>query len=93
LLITVEVSLPSCGAGQERFCFYPLCKGKDRKMTRHQYEILKKLRFCDRLKNLFIKPKGKDCIATKQAEIELAGQAAAKSRPPLDGEVDIIGKE
>ena len=59
-------------------------------MTKHQYEILKKLRFCDRLKNLFVKPKGKDNIITKQAEIELAGQAAAKNRPPLDGSVEAI---
>ena len=59
-------------------------------MTKHQYEILKKLRFCDRLKNLFVKPKGKDCIVTKQAEIELAGQAVARTRPPLDGSVEAI---
>ena len=74
-------------------------------MTQHQYGILKKLQRWDCLKRMF-GLKGKnggeldvrasnetDEPITKQAEIELAGQAAAKSRPPLDGEVDIIGKE
>ena len=31
-----------------------------------------------------------DVIITKQAEIELAGQAVARTRPPLDGSVEAI---
>ena len=31
-----------------------------------------------------------DAIITKQAEIELAGQAAARTRPPLDGSADAV---
>ena len=38
------------------------------------------------------KHKSGDIIA-KQAEIELAGQAAAKDRPPLSGEVNMTSKE
>lgn len=52
-------------------------------MTWHQYEIVKKLQRVWRLKQLFAR-KDKSGILTKQAEIELAGQAASKNRPPLD---------
>ena len=52
-------------------------------MTWHQYEIVKMLQRVWRLKQLFAR-KDKNGILTKQAEIELAGQAAAKNRPPLD---------
>ena len=50
-------------------------------MTRHQYEIVKWLQRIWRLKRRL----GwyGDGIVTKQAEIELAGQAAAKNRPPI----------
>ena len=52
-------------------------------MTWHQYEIVKTLQRIWRLKQLFAR-KDKSGIVTKQDEIELAGQAAAKNRPPLD---------
>ena len=52
-------------------------------MTQHQYEIVKILQRIWRLKQLFAR-KDKSVIVTKQAEIEIAGQAAAKKRPPLD---------
>ena len=51
-------------------------------MTRHQYEIVKWLQRIWRLK-WHLGWHG-DGIVTKQAEIELAGQAAAKNRPPMD---------
>ena len=50
-------------------------------MTRHQYEIVKWLQRIWRLKRLL--GWHGDGIVTKQAEIELAGQAAAKNRPPI----------
>ncbi len=52
-------------------------------MTRHQYEIAKWLQRVWRLKQLFVR--SGDGTVTKQAEIELAGQAAAKNRPPIQG--------
>ena len=52
-------------------------------MTQRQYEIVKMLQRIWLLKQLFAR-KDKSGILTKQAEIELAGQAAAKNRPPLD---------
>ena len=51
-------------------------------MTWHQYEVVKVLQRIWRLKQLFAH-KDKSGIVTKQAEIELAGQAAAKNRPPI----------
>lgn len=52
-------------------------------MTQHQYNIVKWLRRVWFLKRFFGKDEVQD-IVTKQAEIELAGQAAAKNRPPID---------
>ena len=52
-------------------------------MTQHQYNIVKWLRRVWFLKRFFEKDEVQD-IVTKQAEIELAGQAAAKKRPPID---------
>ena len=64
-------------------------------MTQHQYEIVKVLQRIFRLKQWFGR-KDKSGIVTKQAEIELAGQAA-RNRPliVLDGEVEgrTTGKE
>lgn len=51
-------------------------------MTHHQYEMVKRLQRIWFLKRLFGKDGSRD-IVTKQAEIELAGQAAAKDRPPI----------
>ena len=51
-------------------------------MTQHQYNIVKWLRRVWFLKRFFGKDEPQD-IVTKQAEIELAGQAAAKNRPPF----------
>ena len=51
-------------------------------MTQHQYNIVKWLRRVWFLKRFFGKDESQD-IVTKQAEIELAGQAAAKNRPPI----------
>lgn len=58
-------------------------------MTQHQYNIVKWLRRVWFLKRFFGKDEVQD-IVTKQAEIELAGQAAARNRPliVLDGEVE-----
>lgn len=53
-------------------------------MTQHQYNIVKWLRRVWFLKRFFGKDEPQD-ILTKQAEIELAGQAAAKNRPPIQG--------
>jgi hypothetical protein len=50
-------------------------------MTQHQYNIVKWLRRVWFLKRFFGKGEPQD-IVTKQAEIELAGQAA-KNRPPV----------
>lgn len=65
-------------------------------MTQHQYEIVKVLQRIFRLKQWFGR-KDKSVIVTKQAEIELAGQAAARNRPliVLDGEGEgrTTGKE
>jgi hypothetical protein len=60
-------------------------------MTQHQYIIVKWLRRAWFLKRFF----GNDWaqgIVTKQAEIELAGQAASKNNPPIDSakELDAI---
>ena len=57
-------------------------------MTQHQYEIMKRLRRIMRLKWLlgWFRRKDRSGIITKQAEIELAGQAAAAERPPLNEE-------
>ncbi len=52
-------------------------------MTRHQYEIVKVLQRIFRLKQWFGR-KDKSVIVTKQAEIELAAQAASKNSPPID---------
>lgn len=52
-------------------------------MTWHQYEMAKWLQRVWRLKQLF--DRSGDGTVTKQAEIELAGQAAAKNRPPIQG--------
>ena len=49
-------------------------------MTQHQYNIVKWLRRVWFLKRLFRKDETQG-VVTKQAEIELAGQAAAKNRP------------
>ncbi len=55
-------------------------------MTRHQYDIVKWLRRVWFLR-WFIKDDAPQDTITKQAEIELAGQVAARHRPPLaDGE-------
>ena len=51
-------------------------------MTQHQYNIVKWLRRVWFLKRFFGKDESQD-IVTKQAEIELAGQAAAKNRPSI----------
>ena len=51
-------------------------------MTQHQCNIVKWLRRVWFLKRFFGKDEPQD-ILTKQAEIELAGQAAAKNRPPI----------
>ena len=54
-------------------------------MTQHQYEIVKALRRIWGLRRLFGGAE-KSGIVTKHAEIELAGQAAVESRPPLSDE-------
>ncbi len=59
-------------------------------MTWHQFDILQKLQHICRIRQLFGR-RDKTVVVTKQAEIELAGQAAAKDRPPLDGKVVIDG--
>ena len=59
-------------------------------MTQHQYEIVKVLQRIFRLKQLFCR-KNKGGIVTKQAEIELAGQAASKNLPPLVSVGDVKG--
>ena len=51
-------------------------------MTHHQCEMAKKLQRVWFLRRLFGMDKTQADM-TKQAEIELAGQAAAKDRPPL----------
>lgn len=58
-------------------------------MTKHQYEIVKVLQRIWRLEQ-WLGRKDKSVIVAKQAEIELAGQAAARNRPliVLDGEVE-----
>ena len=61
-------------------------KGK-REMTHHQYEMVKRLQRIWFLRRLFGKGWSQD-IMTKQAEIELAGQAAAKNRPPIQDNDD-----
>ena len=61
-------------------------------MTQHQYEIVKMLQRIFRLKQLFGR-KDKSAIVTKQAEIELAGQAVAKNRPPIAPDGEIKGME
>ena len=55
-------------------------------MTQHQYVIVTILRRIMRLKHLLglFKRKVPQDQISKQAEIELAGQAAAAKRPPLD---------
>ena len=58
-------------------------------MTQHQYGIVKWLRRVWFLKRFF----GNDWaqgIVTKQAEIELAGQAAAKNCPPIQDNAGAI---
>ena len=57
-------------------------------MTQHQYEIVKVLQRIWRTKRLFAR-KDKSGIVTKQAAIELAGQAASKNRPPMDSEEEV----
>ena len=52
------------------------------KMTQHQYNIVKWLRRVWFLKRFFRTDEAQG-IVTKQSEIELAGQAAAKNRPPI----------
>ena len=59
-------------------------------MTQHQYEIVKVLQRIWRLRHLF-GHKDKSGIVTKQAEIELAGQAASKNHPPIDPDGEIKG--
>jgi len=51
-------------------------------MTQHQYNIVQWLQRVWFLKRFFGNDEAQD-IVTKQAEIELAGQAAAKNRPPI----------
>ena len=58
-------------------------------MTQHQYNIVKWLRRVWILKRFFGKDEPQD-IVTKQAEIELAGQAAAKNRPPIQDNAGAI---
>lgn len=60
-------------------------------MTQHQYNIVKWLRRVWFLKRLFGKDEPQD-IVTKQAEIELAGQAAAKNRPPIQDNAGAIAE-
>ena len=57
-------------------------------MTQHQYEIMKRLQRIMWLKRLlgWFRRKDRSGIIPKQAEIELAGQAAAAERPPLNEE-------
>ena len=55
-------------------------------MTHHQYDKVKQLQRIWFLQGLFGKKRSQD-IVTKQAEIELAGQAAVKNRPHLDDSV------
>ena len=57
-------------------------KRKGMEMTHDQYDKVKQLQRIWFLRRLFGKKDSQD-IVTKQAEIELAGQAAAKDRPPL----------
>ena len=59
-------------------------------MTHHQYEMVKRLQRIWFLRRLFGKGWPQDTV-TKQAEIELAGQAAAKDRPPIKGNDDTDG--
>lgn len=59
-------------------------------MTQHQYEIVKVLQRIWRTKRLFAR-KDKSGIVTKQAAIELAGQAASKNLPPLVSVGDVKG--
>ena len=61
-------------------------------MTWHQYEIVQKLRRIWWLQRLF-KRKDKSGVVTRQSEIELAGQAAANNRPPLDGSATMPAQE
>ena len=56
-------------------------------MTHHQYEMVKRLQRIWFLRRLFGKGYRQDTV-TKQAEIELAGQAAAKDRPPIQDNDD-----
>ena len=58
-------------------------------MTQHQYNIVKWLRRVWFLKRFFGKDGAQD-IVTKQAEIELAGQAAAKNRPPIQDNDNVM---
>ena len=58
-------------------------------MTQHQYNIVKWLRRVWFLKRLFGKDEPQD-VVTKQAEIELAGQAAAKNCPPIQDNAGAI---
>ena len=58
-------------------------------MTQHQYNIVKWLRRVWFLKRFFGKDEPQD-IVTKQAGIELAGQAAAKNRPPIQDNAGAI---
>ena len=56
-------------------------------MTHHQYDKVKQLQRIWFLQGLFGKKRSQD-IVTKQAEIELSGQAAAKDRPPIQDNDD-----
>ena len=60
-------------------------------MTQHQYNIVKWLRRVWFLKSFFGKDEPQD-IVTKQAEIELAGQAATKNCPPIQDNAGAIAE-
>ena len=60
-------------------------------MTQHQYNIVKWLLRVWFLKRFFGND-GAQGVVTKQAEIELAGQAAAKNRPPIQDNAGAIAE-